>query len=272
MFGWLGDLLGRRRTYTISVLIFGLSAVAGGLAPTYLAFLLTRIGAGVGMGALFGLSFSMFAECWKTRKRNLMGGSIQAMYFTAEIVTEGVIYFSITMFGHGTGWRAGYVVIGAVTVLIAILAGFFLPESRQWLTYQAALRSGELPPELRRNKVPMVDLFRRRYAFGTVLFVVVATSMFLTTNSKIAYLSTFLIKVERVPLGTASVIVFLCLLCTAITYPLGGALSDVIRRKWAFFCCCAVGVLGFGWFLTLVLTGAAHVSGDRFWTTRRSGR
>lgn len=265
VFGWLGDLLGRRRTYTISVLLFGVAAIAGGVAPNYLVFLLSRLLAGVGMGGLFGLSFSMFAECWKTSKRGLMGGAIQSMYFTGEILTEGVIYFCIVAFGHGTGWRAGYVLIGAGTVVIAVLAAVLLPESKQWQAYQAELRAGRVPEELRRGKVPLVDLFRRRYAYGTVLFVVLATAMFLTTNSMIAYLSTFLIKVEKVSLGTASLIVLLGLVVTAVTYPAGGALSDVLRRKWAFFWSCAFGVIGFAWFLGLVLTKSAHVGAD-FWT------
>ena len=101
------------------MLIFGVAAILGGLAPTYLLFLLTRLLAGVGMGGLFGLSFSMFAECWKTRRRGAMGGSIQAMYFVGEILTEGAIYFCIRAFGEDAGWRTGYVLIGAGTVVIA---------------------------------------------------------------------------------------------------------------------------------------------------------
>ena len=264
LFGWLGDLLGRRRTYAISVLLFGIAAILGGIAPTYLLFLLSRLVAGVGMGGLFGLSFSMFAECWKTRRRGAMGGSIQAMYFVGEILTEGAIYFCIRGLGPDAGWRAGYVLIGSGTVVIAVLAAFLLPESRQWRAYQDELRADRLPQELRRNKVPLVDLFRRGYALGTVVFIALATAMFLTTNSMISYLSTFLIKVEKLSLGTASLIVLLSLVCTAITYPLGGALSDVIRRKWAFFWSCGFGLIGFTWFLVLALRGTAHI-GEDFW-------
>lgn len=264
VFGWLGDVLGRRRTYALSVLLFGIAAILGGLAPTYLLFMLSRLIAGVGMGGLFGLSFSMFAECWKTRRRGAMGGSIQAMYFLGEVVTEGAVYFCIRGLGHDAGWRAGYVVIGGGTLVIAILSMFLLPESRQWRAYQEELRAGRLPRELRRHRVPLIDLFRGGYAWGTVVFVALATAMFLTTNSMISYLATFLIKVEKVPLGTASLIVLLASCCTAVTYPLAGALSDVIRRKWAFFWACAFGLIGFTWFLTLVLTGKAHVTTD-FW-------
>jgi MFS family permease len=85
VFGTLGDTLGRRRIFAISVLAFGVAAALGGLATNYEIFLLTRVLAGVGMGGLFGLSFSMFTECWQTKKRGTMGGIIQSMYFVGEM-------------------------------------------------------------------------------------------------------------------------------------------------------------------------------------------
>ncbi|GAB3003911.1 MFS transporter [Amycolatopsis acidiphila] len=264
--GWLGDLYGRRWTYTGSVVMFGLAALLGGLAPNYLLFLLTRLLAGVGMGGLFGLSYSMFAEAWKTRKRGLMGGSIQSMYMVGQIVTEGIIYFCIVGFGTGAGWRAGYILIGIVTLLIGVASAVLLPESEQWRTYQKELKEGRVPENMRRTKVPILDLFRGGYAGGTILFMAIATALFLTTNSMISYLSTFLIKVEKVPLGTASLIVLLNLIVTAVTYPLAGMLSDAIRRKWAMFVAGAFGIIGFAWFLVLVLTHSAKI-GPNFWVS-----
>ncbi|MDQ0380470.1 MFS transporter [Amycolatopsis thermophila] len=264
--GWLGDIVGRRWTYTGSVLMFGIAALLGGLAPTYLLFLLTRLLAGVGMGGLFGLSFSMFAECWKTRKRGMMGGSIQAMYFVGQILTEGVLYFCLVRFGEHTGWRTGYILIGVATLVIGAAAAVLLPESEQWRTYQRELTEGRIPENLRRTKVPLLDLFRGGYARGTFLFMGLATALFLTTNSLISYLSTFLIKVEKVPLGTASLIVLLGLIVTAVTYPVAGLLSDVLKRKWAFFASSAFGLIGFVWFLTLVLTHSTAIGAD-FWAS-----
>jgi len=263
--GWLGDRYGRRWTYAGSVLIFGVAAVLGGLAPTYGLFLVTRLIAGVGMGGLFGLSYSMFTESWKTSKRGAMGGSIQAMYFAGQIITEGVVYFCTVQFGESEGWRGGYIVIGAVTLVIGLLAAITLPESEQWRHYRRELAAGRVPERMRPAKVPLSDLFRREHVRGTVLFVVLASAMFISTNSMIAYLTTFLVQVEKVPLGTASVIVGIGLVITAVTYPLTGALSDVIKRRYAFFVASLIGVVGFGWLLLLVATGSAHVS-TQFWT------
>jgi SHS family lactate transporter-like MFS transporter len=263
--GWLGDRFGRRWTYAGAVLVFGIGAILGGLAPTYGVFLLSRLLAGVGMGGLFGLAYSMFAESWKSDKRGTMGGWIQAMYFVGQMVTEGIVFFCTVQFGQSTGWRGGYLVIGAITVAVGVLAMVLLPESEQWRHYRQELKAGRVPERLRPARVPLTDLFRREHARGTILFVVLASSMFLTTNSLISYLTTYLVKVQGLPLGTASLIVLFSIIINGVTYPIAGALSDVITRKYAFFWCSLVGVVGFGWLLLLVTTGNAHVT-MQFWT------
>jgi MFS family permease len=262
--GWLGDRYGRRWTYTGAVLMFGVAAILGGLAPNYGLFLLTRLLAGVGMGGLFGLAFSMFTEAWKTTRRGAMGGSIQAMYFGGQIVTVGIVYFCASRFGEAAGWRGGYLVIGALTLVIGALAAVLLPESEHWRHYRAELKAGRVPERMRPAKVPLSELFRREHVRGTLLFVVLASALFLTTNSVIAYLTTFLVKVQKVPLGTASLIVLLGSIVTAVSYPLAGALSDATKRRSAVFLSSLVGVVGFGWLMLLVSTGTAHV-GSRFW-------
>lgn len=266
VFGTLGDTLGRRRTFAVSVLAFGVAATLGGLATNYEIFLLTRVLAGIGMGGLFGLSFSMFTECWQTKKRGTMGGIIQSMYFVGEILTAGLIYLFLSVLGHDLGWRAGYVVIGLVSLVIGAASLKLLPESKQWLVYQEHRKNGTLPEELRRSKVPVIDIFRPRFAYGTVLFMILSTAMFLTTNSVGAYLSTYLLKTQKLSLDTVSLIVLLGYVSTIITYSATGLISDRIRRKYAFTAACVFGTVGFVWFLSLLTSGQAQI-GSAFWTS-----
>lgn len=265
VFGTLGDTLGRRRTFAISVIAFGVAATLGGLATNYETFLLTRVLAGIGMGGLFGLSFSMFTECWQTKKRGTMGGIIQSMYFVGEILTAGLIYLFLSTLGHDLGWRAGYIAIGLISLVIGAASLKLLPESKQWFSYQEHRRNGTLPPELRRSKVPVIDIFRPRFAYGTILFMILSTAMFLTTNSVGAYLSTYLLKNQQLPLDTASLIVLLGYVSTIITYSTTGFISDRIHRKYAFTAACVFGTVGFVWFLSLLTSGHAQITGA-FWT------
>ncbi|MEE9095171.1 MFS transporter [Pseudarthrobacter phenanthrenivorans] len=266
VFGTLGDTLGRRRTFAISVLAFGVAATLGGLAGNYEIFLLTRVLAGVGMGGLFGLSFSMFTECWQTKKRGTMGGVIQSMYFVGEILTAGLIYVFLSVLGHDLGWRAGYVAIGLISLVIGVASLKLLPESKQWLVYQEHRRNGTLPEELRRSKVPVIDIFRPRFVYGTVLFMILSTAMFLTTNSVGAYLSTYLLKTQGLSLDNVSVIVLLGYVSTIITYSATGFISDRIHRKYAFTAASVFGTVGFVWFLSLLTSGNAQISSN-FWTS-----
>lgn len=266
IFGWLGDVIGRKRTYVICVVSFGAAAILGGLAGGYESLLLTRLLAGVGMGGLFGLGYSMFTECWEVRDRGTVGGLIQSMYFVGEIVTEGVVFTCLTLFGHTDGWRDGYIILGALSLVVAGLAVALLPESEQWRTYQARARAGDLPPEQRRSAVPLFDLFRRKMAWGTVVFVIIATCMFLTTNSMIVYLSTYLIKVQHLTLGKSSLIVLCGYVVTASSYVITGRFSDRVSRRWAFVAACAFGTVGFAWFLALVVSHSDHIS-TAYWTS-----
>jgi SHS family lactate transporter-like MFS transporter len=265
IFGWIGDVVGRKWTYVTCVTSFGVAAILGGVAANYDMLLLTRLLAGVGMGGLFGLGYSMFTECWEVRGRGTVGGVIQAMYFVGEIVTEGVIFACLSLLGHSDGWRTGYVVLGAATLVVAVAAALLLPESEQWLAYQERMRAGDLPRQQRRGAVPLFDLFRQRRARGTITFVVIATCMFLTTNSMIVYLSTFLQQVEHLSLGRSSLIVLCGYVVTAVSYVVTGTVSDRVSRRSAFIGACAFGTVGFAWFLALVASHADHVP-VAFWT------
>lgn len=60
-----------------------------------------------------------------------------------------------------------------------------------------------------------------------------STAMFLTSNSVGAYLPTYLLKTQHLPLGTASQIVLIGYLCTLLAHLATGALADRVRRKYA---------------------------------------
>jgi SHS family lactate transporter-like MFS transporter len=97
-----------------------------------------------------------------------------------------------------------------------------------------------------------------------VLFMVLSTAMFLTTNSVGAYLSTYLLTTQKLSLDTVSLIVLVGYVATIIAYTLTGVVSDRLRRKYAFTLASAVGTVGFVWFLWLLTSGSAHVGAD-FW-------
>jgi MFS family permease len=265
LFGWLGDIIGRRWSYALCVLVYGLGTFMAGFNDTYDSLFWTRIFAGLGIGGMFGLVFTMFTECWKTEKRGFMGGLIQSMFVVGQIITIGVTYFTIASFGHDMGWRSSFFILGGFSILIAILSLFLLPESKPWQMYRKKLKDGTLPKDLRRTAVPFVDLFKNKLAVGTILLMIISTGVFVVSYSVISFQSTFLLSEAKVPLNQASVILLLGLVCTGIAYVLTGYISDILNRKKAFFLGSVLGFIGFAFFMVLALTGNVTI-GDNFWT------
>jgi SHS family lactate transporter-like MFS transporter len=266
LFGWMGDVLGRRKAFALCVFVYGIGALLAGIVTTYPAFLVTRVISGVGIGGEFGLAFAMFAEVWKTERRGVMGGAIQSMFIVGEILTQGVLFVTLSTLGDDLGWRIGFVILGALSILVSVAGFIWIPESQKWLEYQRRAREGTLPPELRRTKVPFADMFRGGLARGAIAFIVMATGIFIYSYSLGTFSSTFLLKTAQVPLGGTTVILFLGLLVTIASYMLFSWLSDIVGRRTSFILSNIVGFVGLGFYLYLVWTGNTFMGPD-YWST-----
>jgi MFS family permease len=266
LFGWMGDVLGRRRAFALCVFVYGLGALLAGFVTTYSLFMATRILSGIGIGGEFGLAFAMFTEAWKTERRGLMGGAIQSMFIVGEILTQGVLYLTLTTLGHDLGWRAGFVILGVLSIAVSLAGLLWIPESQKWLEYQKRAKEGTLPPELTRTKVPFADMFRGGLARGAVAFIIMATGIFIYSYSLGTFASTFLLKTAAVPLGGTTLILFLGLLITIASYMLFSWLSDIVGRRMSFILSNIVGLLGLGFYLVLVILGQTYM-GPHYWST-----
>jgi MFS family permease len=266
LFGWMGDVLGRRKAFALCVFVYGIGALLAGVVTTYPMFLVTRVISGVGIGGEFGLAFAMFAEVWKTERRGVMGGAIQSMFIVGEILTQGVLFVTLSTLGDDLGWRIGFVILGALSILVSVAGLIWIPESQKWLEYQRRAREGTLPPELRRTKVPFADMFRGGLARGAIAFIVMATGIFIYSYSLGTFSSTFLLKTAQVPLGGTTVILFLGLLVTIASYMLFSWLSDIVGRRTSFILSNVVGFVGLGFYLYLVWTGNTYMGPD-YWST-----
>lgn len=259
-FGWLSDVIGRRRSFAACVFLYGLGTLLAALVPNYETFFGTRIIAGLGIGGEFGIAFAMFAEVWQSRRRGLMGGCIEAMFPFGQIITQAILYVTLSSAGDNVGWRLGFFILGGASILIAIGGFIWIPESTKWLQYQELLRNNAVPDELRRAKVPYVDLVRRGLAGGTIAFVLLATAMFMYSYSLGTYTSTFLLTIAGATLPVATAILFIGLVVELGVQVLFGALSDFLGRKWAFALGTFIGVIGIAFYTVLVITGKTSVS------------
>jgi len=148
--GFVGDKMGRRFTYQINLLVFGLASLAAAFAQDMTQLIVCRFIQGLGLGAEIVVGYSTMTEFVppKTRGRWLA--------FMAFIVVAG---FPVTaILGYLTiptwGWRPMFVIAGIGSLIVWYLRKN-LPESPRWLEAQG--RTAEAEAEGLKRAGPQLD-------------------------------------------------------------------------------------------------------------------
>src|ERR1700724_1379038 len=126
--GFVGDKLGRRFTYQINLLIFGLASLAAAFAQDMNQLIACRFVQGLGLGAEIVVGYSTLTEFVppKTRGRWL---SMMAFLVVAGFPATSLLGSLII---HACGWRPMFVVAGTGSLIVWYLRKN-LPESPRWL-------------------------------------------------------------------------------------------------------------------------------------------
>lgn len=133
--GRLADRFGRKRVLIGGILWYSVFTFLCGLVPSYQMLLGIRFLAGLGMGAIFPLPYSIVCEFVRKTHRTLFNGFMDAClsigYFIAPLL--GFIVFP--SFVPAVAWRV-FFMIAATPILYAWFVYRFLPESPRWLERQ----------------------------------------------------------------------------------------------------------------------------------------
>lgn len=248
LFGYIADRFGRRPTYVSFVAIYGVLAVVGGLVGVYGLFVLTRVIAGLAMGGAFGVIFAMFSESWRSRKRGLMGAVLQGMFIAGTLITQLILFLTLSGLGSDAGWRSGFVIIGVLCLLLGIAAQIWLPESKLWQAAREVRRRGRPLEAEQVTARPEEKISGRRVAIGAVFLTLCTTGVFASSYSYITFAPTFLRETVQAPLGVSTLVLTLGTVLGIASYIVFGSLSDRIGRRRAVVASCIVAVLGFGAF------------------------
>ena len=243
LFGWLADRHGRKLTYVAFTALYSIAAVVGGFITDFGVFTASRAVAGLAMGGAFGVIFAMFAESWRSPKRGLMGAVLQGMFIAGTLITQLVLYITITTLGSDSGWRAGFVGIGVGCLLIAGTAAIWLPESKLWQAARSAPRRSEDGAARVRPDAALVR--------GGLFLTLCTTGVFAASYSYITFAPTYLREVAGASLTTSTLVLTVGTLLGIASYLVAGALSDRVGRRKATLGAGVVGVLGFGAFALL---------------------
>jgi putative MFS transporter len=126
--GFVGDAMGRRFTYQINLLIFGLASLAAAFAQNMDQLIICRFVQGLGLGAEIVVGYSTLTEFVppKTRGRWL---ALMAFLVVAGFPVTAILGYLIV---PTWGWRPMFIVAGIGSLIVWYLRKN-LPESPRWL-------------------------------------------------------------------------------------------------------------------------------------------
>src|SRR5580704_1105535 len=125
--GRMSDLYGRRRLFSIGLIIFAISSLAGGLAPSEQVLIGARAVQGIGaaIASATGLSLIVvtFSEGRERNRALSVFAAVSSAAFAAGVILGGVLTATL-------GWRSIFFVNVPIGILAAVMAIRFLIESR----------------------------------------------------------------------------------------------------------------------------------------------
>jgi putative MFS transporter len=136
--GFVGDKMGRRLTYQINLLVFGLASLAAAFAQDMTQLIVCRFIQGLGLGAEIVVGYSTMTEFVppKTRGRWL---AFMAFIVVAGFPATAILgYFIIPTWG----WRPLFIIAGIGSLIVWYLRKN-LPESPRWLEAQGRTAEAE---------------------------------------------------------------------------------------------------------------------------------
>lgn len=234
-FGRIGDLVGRKYTFLVTLLIMGFSTTAIGLLPNYEAIgiaapillLLLRLLQGLALGGEYGGAATYVAEHAPDGKRGFYTSFIQTTATLGLFVSLGVILASRTMIGEEKfadwGWRIPFL-LSVFLVIISFIIRRKLHESPVFQEMKSSgkastspLRDSFLNPENRRMVI--IALLGATAGQGVVWYTGQFYALYyLQTVLKVDFVSTNYIIAAALLLATPFFIVW-------------GYLSDIYGRK-----------------------------------------
>jgi MFS family permease len=247
VFGRIGDLVGRKNTFLVTMGIMGLSTFFVGVLPSYASIgvaapvmlVILRLLQGLALGGEYGGAATYVAEHAPNHKRGLYTSFIQTTatlgLFAALLVVIGVRSAIGEEAFADWGWRVPFL------VSIALLA------VSMWIRMQLAESPvfQKLKDEGTTSKAPLTEAFGQ---WGNLKFVIIALFGAVAGQAVVWYTGQFyalffLEKMMKVDGATTNILIAIALALGTPFFIFFGWLSDRIGRKPIILVGCALAAL-----------------------------
>ena len=235
VFGRIGDMVGRKYAFMITLLIMGAATAAIGLLPTVasvgiaapIMLVLLRLLQGLALGGEYGGAAIYVAEHAPAHRRGFFTSFIQATATLGLLVSLVVILATRALIGEDAfkawGWRVPFL----LSTLLVIVSYYIRRRMQESPVFRRMKEEGTV------SRMPIREAFgtwERWKIFLAVLFGVVAGQAVVFYTGQFFALF-FIQKVLKLSLTDSYVTVALGIVIGTPFYLLSGSLSDRIGRK-----------------------------------------
>jgi MFS family permease len=235
VFGRLGDMIGRKYTFLVTILIMGMSTFIVGLLPSYatvgvaapVILIALRMLQGLALGGEYGGAATYVAEHAPHGKRGAYTSWIQTTATLGLFLSLIVILGTRTLIGEAAfaewGWRIPFV----VSVLLLAVSVWIRLSMNESPAFQKMKAEGKT------SKAPLTESFGQWRNLKIVILALVG----LTAGQAVVWYSGqfyalfFLTQALKVDSGTANLMIAAALVIGTPFFIVFGALSDKIGRK-----------------------------------------
>ena len=234
-FGKIGDVIGRKYTFMVTLMLMGGATFAIGLIPSYASIgalapilvLILRLLQGLALGGEYGGAATYVAEHSPAHQRGFYTSWIQTTATLGLIISLGVIMLTRSILSaeefDNYGWRIPFL-ISIVMVIGSIMVRKNMAESP---LFEEAKKSGNVA------KNPLKESFGNKLNLKFVLLALFGATMGqgLVWYTGQFYAQTFLLKICHLEETQTNLILVIGLLAGTPLFVLFGALSDKLGRK-----------------------------------------
>jgi MFS family permease len=247
VFGYLGDLIGRKYTFLVTMATMGISTAMVGLLPTYagvgiaatVLLVALRLLQGLALGGEYGGAATYVAEHVPDAKRGYYTSFIQTTATLGFFLSMGIIGTTRILLGEADfkayGWRIPFL-LSFILLAVSLYIRVKMKESPLFAKLKSSGKTSRNPlKESFANPVNLKYVLLALFGATAGQGVVWYTGQF--------YALTFLQSMLKVPWKSAYLLVSAALLITTPLFIVFGRLSDRIGRKKIIIGGCLLGAL-----------------------------
>jgi MFS family permease len=247
VFGHIGDLIGRKYTFLVTMATMGIGTALIGLLPSYASWglaatailVLLRLIQGLALGGEYGGAATYVAEHVPDHERGFYTSFIQTTATVGFFLSMGVIGTTRIMLGEETfkawGWRVPFL-LSFVLLAVSLYIRARMQESPLFAKMKSAGKTSANP--LKESFTNPVNL---RYVLIALFGATAGQGVVWYTGQ--FYALTFLQAALKLDWKTAYILVSIALLLTTPLFVVFGRLSDRIGRKKIILGGCLLGAL-----------------------------